>query len=177
VKTAFALAAALCLTALPAVAAAPADPLAPARAGKVQCYQPNMIRKTCHSIGAYSFEAGGKIANKAQILIPAQVPLVMTVTSPVVVRGQAVCGALRAQDFATATFTANDQPLTDESTRKLREAVAAAMTSMLGKDVCTTVVGTGDSLRAEASIDGVAKPELTQDMLWVAPADGYRVAP
>lgn len=174
-KIAYALAA-LCLIALPAVAAAPADPLGPARAGKVQCFQPNMIRKTCRSIGAYSFE-GGKINNRAQVLIPAQVPLVMVVNSPVTVRGQAVCGAIRAEDFATATFTAADQPVGEEPTRKLREVIAGAMAPMIGKEVCTTVTQTGESFHAEATVDGAPKPELAQDVLWVGPADGYRVAP
>ncbi|MBS0297763.1 MAG: hypothetical protein JSR45_15745 [Proteobacteria bacterium] len=174
-KPACALTALFCLAALPA-AAAPADPLGPAHAGKVQCFQPNMIRKTCHSIGAYSFE-GGRIANRAQILIPAQIPLVMTLTSPVTIRGQAVCGAIRAQDFTTATFTANDQAVTEDSTKRLREALASAMAAMVGKEVCTTLTGSGENLRAEATIDGAPKPELGQDVMWVAPADGYRVAP
>lgn len=174
-KTAYALAAALCLIALPA-AAAPADPLGPARAGKVQCFQPNMIRKTCRSIGAYSFE-GGRINNRAQVLIPAQVPLVMVLNSPVVVRGQAVCGAIRSEDFAAATFTAADQPLGEEPTKKLRGLIAEAMASMIGKEVCTTLTQTGESFHAEATVDGAPKPELAQDVLWVGPADGYRVAP
>jgi hypothetical protein len=160
--------------AAPALAA---DPLAPARAGKGQCYVPDTTRKTCQSIGWYSWQADGRISNRAELLVPSTPPLVVTVTSPVFVRGEAVCGPLRAEDIAAATVTVDGKPVPEEAAGQVRQLMIQAMQPFTGKVICTTYIADGEFLRAEATIDGAPRPDLTQRVLWVSPSDGYRVAP
>ena len=153
------------------------DPLAPARAGKGQCYAPHTARKTCQSIGWYSWQADGRISNRAELLVPSTPPVVLTVTSPVIVRGEAVCGPLRAEDIAAATVTVDGKPAPEEAAGQVRQLMIQAMQPFTGKEICTSYIADGEFLRAEATLDGVARPDLNQRVLWVSPSDGYRVAP
>ncbi len=60
--------------------AEPADPIGPALAGKVQCYAPNVARKTCSSIGAYARTADGHIDNRALVLVSPSPVIILETT-------------------------------------------------------------------------------------------------
>ena len=78
-----------------ALAAADAqDTLAPAWAGKVQCYSPDAARKTCASIGAYTRLPGGGIENRAVVLVSKSPLIVMETRTPVSQKGEAICGPM-----------------------------------------------------------------------------------
>ncbi len=152
-----------------------ADPLAPARAGKLQCHAPNAAAKSCRSLASYTFAPDGSILNKADVLLAPQMGLIMTVTSPVAVKNGAVCGALSGID--KATFVMNGQPTDQATTDAIRQQVGQAMAPMLGKQVCTTYKPDGEGFIASAVIDGQPAPGGDQKVIWVAPTDGYKVAP
>ncbi len=158
-------------------AAANADPLAEARAGKMQCYRPDMARKTCLAMASYSFDANGTITNKAVVLISPQQNVTMTTTSSVVVKGEAVCGPMRREDIETAQIAVNGTVLPDEQAAGVRGQLVQAVSNQIGKEVCTTYLPSGDKLAAQVTVDGAANPLYTQEVIWVKPEDGYQVAP
>ncbi|MBK8544536.1 MAG: hypothetical protein IPL62_13885 [Caulobacteraceae bacterium] len=121
---------ALGLLAAPA-AAQTADVLAPARAGQLQCFEPNVTAKTCQSLGGYTFQANGVIDNPAQVLISPSPAIIMTINSPVAVRNNAICGPLAAADIQRATFTIDGAPA--ERNRHGRNSFAA-LTQQLAYD-------------------------------------------
>jgi hypothetical protein len=51
------------------------------------------------------------------------------------------------------------------------------MASMLGKEVCTTYRRSGDWWIAEVTMDGVARPDMQDTLLWVPASAGYTVQP
>lgn len=157
--------------------AANADPLAEARAGKLQCYRPDMARKTCLALASYSFEANGAISNKAVVLISPQQNVTMTTVSSVVIKGEAVCGPMRREDIEAAEIAVNGTKLPDEQAAGVRAQLVQAITNQIGKEVCTTYVPTGDKFSAQVTVDGAANPLYTQEVIWVKPEDGYQVAP
>lgn len=156
-------------------APAAADPLAPARAGKLQCHAPNAATKSCRSLATYAFAADGTISNKAEVLLAPQMGLIMTVTSSVAVKNGAVCGALPT--FDQATFVMNGQPAHEPTTQAIRQQLGQAMAPMVGKEICTTYKPDGDGFTAEATMGGQPAPGGAQKVIWVAPTDGYKVAP
>lgn len=153
------------------------DPLGPARQGQLQCYEPNTVAKTCQSIAGYTFAADGRIDNPADVLVVPDPLIVMRMSAPVTVRGDAVCGPLTRADISRAEFTINGAPASAEDTAGLREAVAEQIAPMLDIDVCTTFTQADDALRADVTFAGVARPELSQRVIWISPNDGYRIAP
>ena len=153
-------------------------PIADAARGRLQCYQPDVVRKTCRSLASYGIDANGKIINPATVLISARPAIVMATTTYVVVRAGRVCGVIRQEDVAAAEFTVDGLPATAEQTTMLREQIAIIRKPMIGPEICTAYVRNGAMLVAKATIGGVAtKPAMDQKVIWVTPTEGYRVAP
>ena len=152
----------------------PSDPLGPARAGLLQCHSPDTARKTCAALAGYTFEVDGRILNQAEVMLTPSPLIVMRNVSPVVVRDGAVCGELAGLD--NAVFTSGGRPVAPAMASMIRAQVSAAF-AQIGKEACTTYTPQGDGLLAQVAVDGVARPELNQPVIWVSPSDGYVVAP
>jgi len=159
------------------ITAAQADPLENARAGQLQCYRPDTARKTCAALSGYSFNKDGTISNQAQVLLSPQPVVVMRTISPVSLKGEAVCGVARKEDIDTATILVNGSPLPEDQAAQARNQIFAAMQGLQGQEVCTTYVAEGDHLTTKITLNGQPKPEFTQTVIWVKPADGYTVSP
>lgn len=169
---------AIALSALPAFADPPMPaPIAEANSGKVQCYAPNPAKKTCQSMGGYKQGAKGAIDNIAVVLITPKPLVVMETVSPVTVKKGQVCGPLRARDIDTSKITADGKVVGGKQATAIRQQMKTALKDMLGHEVCTAYIPQGGMLLAKASLDGVAKPELDQKVIWVTPADGYKIGP
>lgn len=173
------LTAALAALSGPAARAATFDPpLQPAADGKMQCYAPDTAKKTCQSLAAYRPGDKGGIDNIAIVLVSKDPVITMRTVSPVTVKAGQVCGPIRLEDLQNAVFTIADQPADADQTAKLRQGIADAMKDAIGKEVCTGYVpGQAGAFTAKAFIGGVAQPADDMDVIWVAPSDGYKVAP
>jgi hypothetical protein len=168
------LALAVAFVVLPQVASA--GPLDKARDGNLQCYGPNVARKTCNSLAGYTFE-NGKILNQAEVLVSPTPPLVMKTVTPIEIRGDAVCGPLRKQDIESAKIVVQGQILNEADAAPIKAQLESAFGARLGKEVCTTYRKQGDTLRTEVTLAGVSHPEFKETVIWVAPSEGYRVSP
>ena len=161
----------------PTEAEATPDPLAPATRGMLQCYAPNLEKKTCQSLSGYKQRADGAYDNTAIVLLsPSPIVTMETVTRVTTERG-AVCGSIRTEDIDSATIVVAGTKLDEQRAVAARGRIASAMSALMGKQVCTTYVQDGSQLRAEVSIDGTRSKKMDQQVVWVAPSDGYIVAP
>jgi hypothetical protein len=151
--------------------AAPADPVAPAKQGLVQCYAPDPGKKTCRSMGGYAIQSDGTILNTASVLVSPNPLIVMRTSAPVRIKDGAICGVISQADLDQASFTYEGKPLDGEGAAKLRTAIGSAMAPLVGREVCTAFVADGDMLSGQVSLDGVRKPDMDQKVLWVSPAD------
>jgi hypothetical protein len=159
------------------VMAQTSDVLAPARSGQLQCFEPNAAAKTCQSLGSYVFGADGAIENVAEILLMPSPLIVMRASGPVTVENGAICGPLRAEDIANATFTVNGSPASAEEATQIRAAMQQQLAPMIGVQNCITLTPDGGGFRADSTIAGAPRPDLTQRTIWVDANDGWRVAP
>lgn len=160
------------------LAAAPqgtADPLAAARAGKVQCSNPNVEKKTCLGITTYKVNPDGSFDTTTTVMVAPQPVVTMEIRSSGTVKDGALCAPIRAADFEAATFQMDGKPADAAMAGAMRAQVVAAIAPMAGKTGCTREVPDGATAKAEVTIDGVARPELTQRVLWVLPKDGYKL--
>ncbi|MDP1632651.1 MAG: hypothetical protein Q8L66_14645 [Caulobacter sp.] len=165
----------LVLAAAGAVAGPAADPLAPARAGWLQCHTPDRSRKTCLALAGYRFAADGAILNEAQVLLSPDPLVTLTTVSPVVVRDGAVCGPFEGLD--TASVAVRGQPADAGTTAAVRQQMIAAMAAYIGKEGCTTYAPAGDGLIGHVTLGATRRPDLDQPVLWVDPAEGWVVGP
>lgn len=156
------------------VAHAQSEPLAPARQGQVQCFEPDASTKTCAAMSSYEFGSDGSINDVSEVLIFPEPQIVMHISSPVTQRDGAVCGPMRQADVDAAHFTIDGQPAGDENTETIRGQMHEYLSPMIGVEVCSRFVPDGDGFRAVATAGG--RPQPDQHVTWVSPSDGYRVA-
>jgi hypothetical protein len=149
-------------------------PLAPSADGKVQCFSPNTAAKTCQSIGAYKI-ASGAIENEAIVMVSPSPLVVMTTRTPVQIKAGGDCGVMLAKYLTTATFTVEGRPADPAQTAKLRVAFADALKPTFGHEICVFYRPQGEGALATSTIDGRPRPDLDQKVMWVSPADGWKV--
>lgn len=160
-----------------APAARAQDVLAPAFQGQLQCYQPDTARKVCRALASYVVNADGTIDNGAEVLLLPDPLVIMHGTSRVFVRDAAICGPMTRAEVDQMNFTANGNPVPEANAVAIRDQIAASP-GALANEVCTTYTPTeGGRLRTDAIVDGVSAPEMTMEVIWVRPDEGYRVAP
>ena len=158
-----------------AAAGQTADPLAEARAGKVQCVTPNRETKTCAGIASYTVRPDGSFDSvMTMMIVPA--PLVtMEVRNSGKVEGNAVCNIVKTADFDKAVISMDGGPVNAAMEQAIRSQIGASITPMEGKNACARDKAEADVIVAEATLDGVARPELNQRYIWVKPEDGYKI--
>jgi hypothetical protein len=157
--------------------AADLGPLAPAAEGKLQCFHPNEVAKTCQSIGSYKISPGGEIENTASMMISSSPQVVMTTHAPATIKAGKDCGVLKAEHIDASTFVVEGKPADAQQTAALRAQMKVALKGVIGHEVCSAYLPNGAALMASSTFDGLARPDLDQKMIWVSPADGYKVAP
>lgn len=153
---------------------ASADPIARANGGELQCYRPNVERKTCQAIASYRQTGPGTYINTA--LLPLGEGATLETRSPVAIKGGAVCGSITRQEILAGTLRAPNEVITPEMAKPFLERVADAISPIMGKEICTKYEPSGGDFTAKASIDGVYQPAKDSIVKWIAPTDGYTVA-
>jgi hypothetical protein len=159
------------------VAPTATDPLAPAASGKLQCYEPDVAKRSCQSLASYNKRPDGKYDNKATVMLSSSPLLVMETVTIVDIDAGAVCGALRKQDIDDAVVWINGSKLAEADAAATRNQIVTSMAPLLDRRICTTYVPDGAQLLAKVTINGAPLPALDEKVIWVAPTDGYKLAP
>lgn len=169
----------LALLAALAADAAPTmpDPIAPAATGKAQCYSPDLTRKVCRSLSAYAPRPDGQIANTTTVVLENSPAVVITTVSTATVAKGRVCTVMKKDDLLAATFTINGDVPSDDQIAQLRGAILNSWAAIVDHAVCVSFIPDGSQFIAHTALDGLPRPNLDQRMIWVAPKDGWKVAP
>lgn len=159
---------------------ATSDPLAPARQGQVQCYDPVPAQKLCRAIGSYAFGADGSITSLARTRLQDTPVIIMSARSKVVIRDGKECSVedLKATDIEKIEI--DGQPLPPPALEAVRPQIIAGLPDVLksGQPLCSTYPARTDGpMTVTVEIGGVAHPELTATVQWVNPAEGWTVTP
>lgn len=149
-----------------------ADPLAPARAGKIQCIGPNTEKKTCIGTATYVVRPDGSYDVATTIMINPTPLITMETRSSGKVEGGAVCGVVRKADYEAASFTMDGKPADEAVANAIRGQLLAAVAAMDGKNGCSVEKADGT---LEVTLDGAARPDLNQKGRWVSPGEGYKI--
>lgn len=156
------------------------DPLAPAHAGQVQCYDPLPAQKLCRAIGSYDFATDGTISNLAVTRIQDTPAIVMFARSPVVLKDDKECSASALKETDIEKIEVNGQPLDTATLAVARGQIVAALPDFMktGEALCSAYTPHADgTMSATVDVGGVAHPELTATVRWVDPAEGWKVVP
>jgi hypothetical protein len=163
--------------ALPAFGADFTAPLLPAAKGRVQCYSPDPVKKTCKSITGYRIDANGTIESIATTVVSNPPLTIMETIAQVEIRDAKVCAEVREHDILASNFSAEGRGMDLKQTQSMARQALSASKSLLGRSVCTSFAMDGDVYKAHVQVDSSPRPELDQPVAWVALDDGYRIAP
>lgn len=156
---------------------ADADPLAPARAGMVQCYGVHPEQKTCNGISRYRFNDDGTITNESVNIARAEPLTLFHARSTVYVRDGAECTMITDPAALFTAVEVDGVPVDEEALDGFRAIMGDVVRTSVGVgEYCTRYRQNPDgTLQALTTVDGVEKPGTLNTVLWVSPDDGWRV--
>jgi hypothetical protein len=152
-----------------------ADPLAPAREGKLQCIRPDKAKKTCMGLATYVVRPDGTYDTTVTAMIAPAPLITMKTKSSGKVENGAVCGMIRKADYEAATFEMDGKPVDEATATAIRGQVLGAVAALDGKNGCSRERADGDVLTIDVTVDGTARPELSQKAIWVKADEGYKI--
>ncbi|RZI99920.1 MAG: hypothetical protein EON90_09575 [Brevundimonas sp.] len=157
------------------------DPLAPARAGLLQCYAAaiDIDRKICAGISTYTFNADGSITTTSVNVMNDDPVILLGAASVVYVRDGAECSRIADHADHFTTIDVDGVRLEGEDLAMARRNLADIITATLGNgEYCTRYTRKADGgIEAVTSVNGVEKPETRSQVLWIRPEDGWRAVP
>jgi hypothetical protein len=152
-------------------------PLELAKKGLLQCWYPNRVNRTCRVIISYRKTGLKTYDHTAIVLISNNGPLTVESQGPVVVRGDAVCATIRAQEIKAGTLRKGGRIVAPAEAARILRQIAERVAPFEGQETCTRYERSGDEFIAKASVSGKYKIELDASVEWITPADGYSVKP
>lgn len=155
--------------------AAPADPLAPAREGKLRCVSPNPARLTCQAIIRYKVDSDGDFDATVTGLVSRDSPVLLRYKTFGRVEQGGVCVMVRTSDFQNGTLLSSGRPLAPNADNAMRLQVLDAVQPIQGKKRCYQDRTEDGVTRSVVTLDGVAHPELSQTVMWVSRGEGYAI--
>jgi hypothetical protein len=151
------------------------DPLAPARAGMIRCYEPEPAAKTCHSTMQFLFDTDGTIRADEVITLGTDRRLVMRMQAVHVVRDGMVCETMLVADYERARFTVGGTGAVGQELADLRKLAMDVNSLSPGHTMCTRPVLKDGAYRNRAFIDGKELDGEFSPWIWVDPREGWRV--
>lgn len=150
-----------------------ADPLAEARAGKLQCVTPIVETRKCLAMASYVVRPDGSFDTVVTLMVAPSPLIAMETRATGKVEGDQVCSIVRKSDYAAAKFTVDGKPASEATANAISSQVLGAVTALDGKKACSRDRTEGTLMVEEVTLDGVARPDMTQKFIWVKPGDGY----
>jgi hypothetical protein len=148
------------------------DPLAPAKAGRIRCIDPDRSARTCGTIVRYTLRGDGAFDALVTGVVNRDPVIVLEYSTFGQVRDGMVCSRIRPADFNSGKLTSNGTALSPALETNTRMKLMEALQPLAGHERCYRDAGAGE-LTVNVTIDGLLRPEMSQTAIWVLPEDGY----
>lgn len=148
------------------------DPLAPAKAGRIRCIDPDRAARTCGTIVHYTLRGDGAFDAQVTGVVNREPLIILEYSTFGQVRDGAVCSRIRPADFNAGKLTSNGTALSPALETNTRLKLIDALQPLAGHERCYRDAGAGE-LTVNVTIDGLLRPEMSQSAIWVLPEDGY----
>lgn len=169
--------AAFAIAALSQPAYANEDPLAPAKEGKLWCYEPDSQNKTCHSFSRFEWDSSGTIWEEDEIAFSANPLVSMKIRATTTLEGIAICQVIAEETFQNAVFMVEGKPATTDEDMAYREQYGRRFASFYGKKFCVEISPYENIFITQVAIDGTPYPSATSRLKWISSDEGYGLAP
>ncbi len=161
------------LLALAAPAPQDADPLAPARQGKLRCIAPDVRAHSCGTIVQYTVQPDGRYDAVVRGVVQTEPLIAIEYKLAGQVEDGAVCATVRPADFTAGKLSKDGAPLVPAVESQIRQQLMLALQPLAGHKRCYRDRPDGDRVIGEVTIDGQPQGTMNQRAIWVKPEDGY----
>ena len=166
----------LCLAA--AIPAKAEDVWAPAKAGKLECLDPDFERKTCSEIAHLEWIGSNKVVARSRAYLEPVLPGVVVNSSwTAVIDGDKSCAVLESSYLDTMTFEVNGMTVSETDAARYRGSIAFSFEPLYGKNFCIDLSPIGKAYVVQLFIDSVPNPTATRYLAWIDPDAGFSLAP
>ncbi|WP_084579949.1 hypothetical protein [Sphingomonas azotifigens] len=148
------------------------DPLAPAKAGRIRCVDPDRTARTCSTIVRYTLRGDGAFDAQVTGVVNRDPLIVLEYSTFGQVRDGAVCSRIRPADINAGKLTSNGTALSPALEANTRMKLMDVLQPLAGHERCYRDSGAGE-LSVNVLIDGLLRPDMAQTAIWVLPEDGY----
>lgn len=148
------------------------DPLAPAKAGRIRCIDPDRSARTCGTIVRYTLRGDGAFDALVTGVVNRDPVILLEYSTFGQVRDGMVCSRIRPADFNSGKLTSNGTALSPALETNTRMKLMEALQPLAGHERCYRDAGAGE-LTVNVTIDGLLRPDMSQTAIWVLPEDGY----
>lgn len=154
------------------------DPLADARAGRVQCHEPDTAAHTCRVMTWFSEGADGRIQVRQLTALSDSPSVAAELRMGVTREGEGLCGVVNEAymaGFRIVSARAPYAPLNDKRYRILyRDALVATLWNR--KSCAYAFARSDDAMQLEVgTVDGEFAGEMMSSYIWIDPGAGYRL--
>lgn len=157
---------------------ASADPLAPAREGKIRCVSPNLTLKTCQSMVRYTVRGADGFDAVVTGIVEREPVVLLRYSTFGRADAAGVCSMVRLRDFETGRLMKGGTPLNRADEQVVRLRLLDAIQPLAGRKRCY-LDRPGDAGKREitsvVTIDGLVRPELQQTVIWVSPSEDFQL--
>ncbi|WP_156377601.1 hypothetical protein [Sphingopyxis sp. Root1497] len=155
-----------------------ADPLAPARAGKIQCHDPDPAARTCRLMTWFDTRADGGVAVRQLTALANAPTLAAEARFRLTREGDALCGVVDDAYMAGFRIVSSRAPHAPVNDKRLillyRDALVATLWKR--KTCAYEYARADDPMQQEVgTVDGEFAGELMSQYLWIDPGAGWRL--
>ena len=150
----------------------------PAKAGMIECFAPDLDKKTCLGMTTYEWKDESNVIGSASFYNEAAVPgVVITTKWPATIKGNLNCSLITKAYAETATFKAAGAPVSDENTMKYRRMLSGSLNEIMDKTVCARIGKYGRDYTVQITVDGREMPSSANWLAFVDKDAGFTLKP
>lgn len=154
------------------------DPLADARAGKIQCHEPDTAARTCRIMTWLSDEGDGRVKVRQLTALSDSPALAAELRMAVTREGAGLCGVVNDAYMAGFRIVSSRAPYAPANDKRYailyRETLVATLWNR--KSCAYAYARPDDPLQLEVgTVDGEFAGEMMSNYIWISPGAGYRL--
>lgn len=154
------------------------DQLAPARAGNIQCHEPDTEARTCRIMTWFSEGEGGRVQARQLTALADSPSLAAELRVGLTREGAALCGVVDESYMAGFRIVSGREPYAAADNKRYAILYRDAMVATLwNRKACSyAFTRPDDAMQLEVgTVDGEFAGELMASYIWIDPGAGYRL--
>lgn len=138
-----------------------------ARSGRIACIAPANGNSRCNTLVRYQFKQDGSVLVVTDVTMSATPPITMSASYDASIVNGAFCGEPHVEDVGRATFVISGTAASATDTQNLRAQIVGNMQAQGRMNACMSYELVDGAWLARATVNGVRRPDMDAQMVWL----------